>query len=318
VPARLGVICARALAKDPAARHAGAGELRRDVLDSLRLRDSEHVVAQAERALEALRDACKEGTRRRIYDLYGECRFAFREALHMWPENVTAQKGLATAATLVIERELERDPRVAAALLDEAPDITPELAGRVRDAAAAEAKEREGLSKLARVHDQTTGLVARRVFFVLLGLSWAASQFADGVGPPLDHVRFALASLLELPLLLIGWALSREAMKTLFNRRLLATVAVVLLAQSAFFFTTRALGVDLTSSRIIQLGLWATVAMCVTVLLERRFWPMTVAFIVALAVTVRWPLLRPFAGALSSLAVTANVVLMWRRRPKSI
>jgi serine/threonine-protein kinase len=315
VSTRLGAICARALAKQPAARHAGAGELRRDVLDFLRLRDSEHVVAEAERALEALRDACKEGTRRRIYDLYGECRFAFREALHTWPENETAQRGLATAATLVIERELERDPRVAAALLDEAPDITPELAARVRRAAAEEASEREGLARLARVHDQRTGLVARRVFFVLLGLSWAASQFADRIGP-LHHLRFALASLFELPLLLIGWALSRDAMKTLFNRRLLAAVAVVLLAQSALFVTAHALGVELASTRIIQLGLWATVATCVTVLLERRFWPLTVTFIAALAVTVRWPHLRPFAGALSSLAVTANVVLMWRRRPQ--
>ncbi len=107
IPPRLAAICTRALAKSPAARHEGVGPLRRDVLAFLRLRDSEHVVVQAQNALGALRAACAEqDARRRIYDLYGECRFAFREALHMWPESEEAKKGLASAASLVIEHEL--------------------------------------------------------------------------------------------------------------------------------------------------------------------------------------------------------------------
>jgi serine/threonine-protein kinase len=48
VPARIRAICARAMAKQPHDRHASAAELRRDVLEFLRLRDSEHVGAQAE------------------------------------------------------------------------------------------------------------------------------------------------------------------------------------------------------------------------------------------------------------------------------
>ncbi len=57
VSTSLGTICARALAKEPVARYAQAAALRRDVLDFLRLRDSEHVVLQAQRALERLRNA---------------------------------------------------------------------------------------------------------------------------------------------------------------------------------------------------------------------------------------------------------------------
>ncbi len=315
VPSRLGAICARAMAKEPSKRHARAGDLRRDVLDFLRVRDSEHVVAQGERALESLRALCGEGgTRRRIYDLYGECRFAFREALHMWPENEAARTGLEAAATLVIDHELQRDPRVAAALLDEAPEVAPELVTRVREASLAETKERDRLAKLARVHDQTTGLRARQIFFVFLGLTWAASQFADDLAP-LTHVRFAIGSLLELPLMFVAWLVSRDMMKTLFNRRLIAAVVVMLLAQTAFFLSAQSLGVELKSARILQLGLWATVAASLTAFLERRFWAMTVGFIAALAVTLKWPHLRPIAGALSTLAVTVNVALIWRRRP---
>jgi serine/threonine-protein kinase len=314
VPARLAAICARAMAKEPAARHAGVAALRREVLGFLRLRDSEHVVAQAERALDALRAACKDGhDRRRIYDLHGECRFAFREALHMWPENESARSGLAAAATLVIERELGRDPRVAVALLEESPDVSPELTARVRAAVADEAKEREGLSHLARVHDQQTGLRARQIFFALLGLGWSASQFADRFGP-VTHLRFAVSSLCGLPVLFVAWLISRDMFRTVFNRRLLLAVAVMLVAQSGLFFCTHALGVDLASTRTLQFGVWAIVAASLTALIERRFWPMTLCILLTLAATLRAPELRSIAGAIASLAVTANVLWIWREK----
>jgi serine/threonine-protein kinase len=312
VSTSLGAICARAMAKEPSGRYADVGALRRDVLDFLRLRDSEHVVLQAQLALQRLREACKSvGERREIYDLYGECRFAFREALHMWPENVTARSGLVAAATLVIEHELERDPRVAAALLEETPEIDTALATRVRSAEAAEKRERARLAELANAHDQDTGIQARRLFFVLLGLGWAASQFADPVGP-LSHLRFAIISLCEVPFLFFAWLFSRDMVKTRFNRSMLRTVGVMLIAQSGLFFTARALGIDLVSTRIIQLGLWATIAALLTAAVERRFWPMTVGNVLALCVTVRWPHVRPYAGAFASLVVTANVMATWR------
>ena len=316
VSTSLGAICVRAMAKEPSARYADVGALRRDVLDFLRLRDSEHVVRQAQLALERLRDACKNvGERREIYDLYGECRFAFREALHMWPENVTARGGLVAAATLVIEHELERDPRVAAALLEETPEIDAALAARVRSAEAAERKERKRLAELANAHDQDTGIGARRLFFALLGVAWAASQFADPLGP-LSHLRFAVISLCEVPFLFFAWLFSRDMVKTRFNRSMLRAVGVMLLAQSGLFFTARALGIDLVSTRIIQLGLWTTIAALLSATIERRFWPMAIANVVALCVTVRWPDARPYAGAFASLFVTGNVIAIWRgKRP---
>jgi hypothetical protein len=154
---------------------------------------------------------------------------------------------------------------------------------------------------------------ARRIFFVILGLSWAGSQFADPLGP-ISHLRFAIISLCEVPLLLVAWVVSRDMMKTLFNRRLVGTVAVMLLAQAGLFFTAKALGIDLTTTRIIQLGLWATISAVLTALVERRFWPMTLAVIASLCVTVRWPQVRPFAGAFASLFVTANVMAVWRAK----
>ena len=111
------------------------------------------------------------------------------------------------------------------------------------------------------------------------------------------------------------WLVSRDMMKTLFNRRLLGAVAVMLLAQSGLFFSAAALGIDLVTTRIIQLGLWATIAALLTSSLERRFWPSTIGVVAAFCVTVRWPHLRPFAGAFASLAVTTNVMTIWKKKP---
>ena len=314
VPSRLGAICRRALAKDPAARHEGVGPLRRDVLAFLRLRDSEHVVIQAQNALGALRAACAEdGARRRIYDLYGECRFAFREALHMWPESEEAKSGLIAAATLVIEHELARDPRVALALLEEAPELSSDLADRVRVAVASDAKERDKLTKLARVHERHTGKRARQVYFALLGIGWTASQFADPIGP-FTHRRYLIGTLLQLPLVGIGYFVARDVMNTLFNRRLVGAVALMLVAQAGYFFCAEALGFNLLATRAMQIGLWAVIAACITTFLEKRAWPTVVGLIIGLPIVVRWPHLRALTGAACSLIVTINVALIWRAR----
>ena len=117
-----------------------------------------------------------------------------------------------------------------------------------------------------------------------------------------------------------GFGVLRGGLVMVLVSGLIGTTGLVvshMVAQSAFFFSALLLGVELVGARVLQLGLWATVSACVTVLLERRFWPMSLAFALALAVTVRWPELRAISGAVSSLAVTVNVVAIWRRSPRA-
>ena len=70
----------------------------------------------------------------------------------------------------------------------------------------------------------------------------------------------------------------------------------------------------MTRARVLQLGLWATISASITIFLERRFWPMTLTFAGALAVTLYSPSLRPITGAVSSFAVTVNALAIWWRR----
>jgi len=326
VPRRLAAICTRAMQKSRDARHASVAELRHDILDFLRSRDSEELAHAAHVALDRLAAACAhDEPRRRIYDLYGECRFAFRESLRTWPENEAARAGLARASTIVIEHELTRDPRVAAALLDEAIASMPvpvdsvavapgELAARVRAAVAKETRERERISRLASDHDQSVGIGARKALFLLLGVGWSISQLvADHIGP-LTHLRFAVASLVQLPVLLVASLFARDLARTLFNRRMLAAVVTTLVGQSALFFVGEALGLPLAPLRVLQIGLWTLMSAALTVLVERRFWPMTVGLGLALGATVAVPTARPYVAAAATMGITANVAVVWSRR----
>ena len=337
VPRRIAAMCTRAMQRDTAARYPSVASFRHDVLDYLRSRDSEHLVAAAEQALSELRVACsKKEARRRVYDLYGKCRFGFREALRAWPENEAAARGLSAAAEAMIEHELDRDPRVAAALLDESvtdtepvlaeegvptstriavnpPRISSALAERVRKAAADEAKEREGLAKLAKEHDRQTGRRARKVVFITFGIAWSLSQlFADRVGP-LTYTRFVLGSVLQLPLIVVARLVWPDLAKSKFNRRILSALAVLLVGQATLYFAGGILHVPIEPLRVMNVGLAALMSASLMVFQESRVWPMTLGLALATAASVAWPEYRSYLMCAGTLGVTANVGIVWSR-----
>jgi serine/threonine-protein kinase len=311
VAPHLGAICTRALQKEPGKRYAEVAELRRDVLAFLRQRDSEHVVHAAEGILASLVSACEsDAPRQRIYDLYGECRFAFNEALRTWPDNDVAKRGLTNASRQLVEHELVRDPRSAAVLLANAPVEMPELAERVHEAVAAEERAREAISKVARDHDASIGRRGRRYFLVFMAFWWIAGQvFGDRIAEP-TYKRFIIGSLLQLPIVLLAWAVSPELRSTLFNRRMVGTIVVFIASQLALFASAATLGVDLHVTRVAQIGLWALVVTMVTVVFDKRFWPATVALALCVLAVVLAPAQRTLVATLAIVAITVNVVLI--------
>jgi hypothetical protein len=308
VSPQLAAICARALQKMPEDRFASVADLRREILTFLRQRDSEHVVAHAKETLARLVEACAgDGPRQQLYDLYGECRFAFREALRTWPEHASAREGLLSATRTMIEHELAREPKVAAALLAEAPEELPDLAKRVGEALAAEEAQRAALSQVARDHDARIGWGGRRIFLVAMGAVWSLGQiFGDRIAEP-SYRRFITGSLIQLPIVALAWLIIPSLRATLFNRRMVGAVVVMLVAQCAMFVGGARLGVDLGLARVAQLGLWAVIAALLTVLLEKKFWPMTAALVVAAVTVAMAPELRAVAATLAIAVVTVSV-----------
>lgn len=312
-------VCTRALQKEPKDRYESVAELRSDILAFLRQRDSEHIFAEAKGILARLREAAKEkAARQTLYDLYGECRFAFREARRTWPENDDARRGLLDAARTMIEHELEaKDPRVAAALLAEAPEERDELAElqeSVERALAEDEAQRERLATVARDHDKSIGRRARRIFLICMGIAWSAGQLGEHAAP-ITYRRFIIGSVIQLPLLAVAWGISPELRSTAFNRRMVGAVTVTIVAQCLLFVCGSSLGVDLRITRLAQVGLWTVVTTLLTVVLERKFWPMAVALAGACVAVTIDPEWRPYAATLAIAVVTANVALVQAPKP---
>src|SRR5690606_1164167 len=118
-------------------------------------------------ALERHLDRVGDDSDRRVraYDLFGECRFGFAEALAAWPDNHLARDGLGRAVGAMIELELERgDARAARALYEQLASSSPALADRIEAGIAlqeqAERRQRE-LEKLGQDLDKSIGTRTR-------------------------------------------------------------------------------------------------------------------------------------------------------------
>jgi len=213
-------------------------------------------------------------------------------------------------AAVLIERELTRDPRRAELLLDEAHGIAPELAARVRTAADAQHNEDARLAQLARDSDDTVGRTARRMIVGVLGMSWVASlPFGERFGP-VTHARFALGSLAQVVVIGLACVVAPGVTKALYNRRVLATIAVAVAAQSAIFVSASVSGASVAFARTLQIGLWTVAAALLTINLDRRFWPMTALAAIAFAVAVAVPELRSYAASVAAAGVTLNIALV--------
>ena len=327
-PARLAALCARSMQRSPRDRLADVGAFRRELAEFLRARDVDRWIAEAQDTLARLVDARKRGEpRARVYDIFGECRFAFREALRLAPDEPAARAGLVAAASLVVELELERDPRVALALLDEWPDVAPALATRVRDAAALEAGERAAMSRLTRDHDQQVGRRTRVMLFLVLGVAWSASALLSDRFGPVTPLRFAIGGAIQIPLVALATWYFRELRGNLFNRRMVASIAAALVAQTALFLTGPHLGLDLHVLRTLQIATWTMVAGSLALFVDRRFVFMGIGLMAAYLVAIAFPAARPVAASLGTLGVAANIAWVWgsvgryggkerRRRPR--
>src|SRR5690606_6121132 len=104
-----------------------------------------------------------------IYRLFGACRYGFRDALAVWPDNDDARHGLVQSIVAVAEYELAAGrPQVAVSLLGELDESHPlqEVAAR---AAREQAEHVATLERLGRQHDKTIGTRTRAALVVVLG-----------------------------------------------------------------------------------------------------------------------------------------------------
>jgi eukaryotic-like serine/threonine-protein kinase len=332
-PAELEGIVRRALARDPGARFGSAEELRLALAAFLEHRASIALATEAQTKLMELELACVEaGDRTRMpeergqqrYHLFGECRFAFREALRAWPDNTAAREGLRRAVVVMAQVELGRgDPRAAEMLVLELDDPPPELAERVRNARRARDEKEKRLASMARDHDPRSGRRARMYVSAGLGVLWTALPWvgwflergdaqADQRAPLFSStLMFVLASMVAYRL---RAALSRSAL----NRSLFRSIGTVLAAQIALFAVTYKLGVSYEHTRVLVLLLYAACCSITAAAVEPRLWPSAATYLAILGIATVWPAAAWPVESIANLVLTVNVLIIWRAEPDEL
>jgi serine/threonine-protein kinase len=289
-----------------------------------------HLAAEAELRLQALLAvaASKEpaaARRAEAYELYGGARFGFRQALVIWSEHASAQRGIERAVEAMVELELEcSEPAAAAELLAELSRPPPELARRVREATEAAARERRRLADLEQLgaeQDAALGARTRRVLVAVLGFSWTLAPVATALA--VDPVREAYPPLVVAPVVVLAglagltlWG-RRVLFSTAINRGVVATIAMGLLAQLALALAAPWMQLDGVQARTAMLLLWALVVAMAAATIDRRLAWSAAAFLIAfgacaaLATNIAQVL---YAMAASYFVVSVNALAIWRPR----
>ena len=318
----------RAMALDPQERWSDATALRVAITQFLERRSSEVLTGHAERSLQRLQQLTRGeagGSSRddTLYDLFGECRFGFEQALREWPDNGRARVGLDSALIDMIDYELSQDdPRAAARLLGELEAPEPGLRERVEEQRKVKEEHLARLEKLSERLDPRTGARTRAFLGSILVGAWivtpAALHFSIGFSyRHLDGIAFG-ALLLTISVALMFWA--RESLfKTTFNRSaavlVLASALVLPLAHTAGLL----LSLHVADVITFELLAWSMLGLGATLMLHRRFLLVFASLLLALVVAAAYPRLGLLSASACSTVLLGTILSLWGTalRPES-
>jgi serine/threonine-protein kinase len=328
VPPELADVCRRAMHLDPQGRYESAEALRFALEDFLRHAGSSQLSLEADARLVELRelltandsvDQEEEAPQRRtrIYNLFGACRFGFRQALRSWPDNEDAKTGLRTATELMTEFEIARgSAENADAILAELDDPPPALVARVKAELVRSADARSRADSLVRLYDPNIGGRTRLFLSSVLGVGWVVfpliARFYESHYGPFTHTLTRGASVL-LASIVAGMAYwGRESLsKTLINRRLVAIALFAFAGQLTMELGAQLLGLSPHVTQALHFFNYFVVTAMATLAIERRLmWSALVYlvgfFVVCANTDTRWWML-----SLCNLALTVNFMIAW-------
>jgi serine/threonine-protein kinase len=174
------------------------------------------------------------------------------------------------------------------------------------------------MASMARDLDPRVGRAVRLRLSVLLGVVWTLLPWLGFVmehGDPKADQVWPLISSSSMFILAAGAAFwFRDALeRTAINRALSRSVGIVLAAQIALFAITFKLRVSYEATRVLVLLLYAACAAMTAAMAERRLWPTPIAYFLVATVATIWPAFAWPVESLANLALTINVLVVWRR-----
>ena len=308
---------------NPALRPKGALEVRQALERFLEHRGSMILASEASRRLTELEQllATPDPTLARMYDVYGQCRFGFSQALLAWHDNARAREGLQKAVRLMVQAALSHDDTQAAAvLLNDLEEPDPELETRVAVKQKRAADRLAQLHALERKHDPVSGRKVRLVFALLLGAIWVvgpivgsvsgltSSRYETLTGLPVAFVLFAVLAALRVRWQ--GWSD--------FNVKVARVVIVALVCQVTLSVAAFLTGVDGAQFTIFKFGYWAVTIAMGAAALEPWMLVSACSFAVGLVVARHSPESRYVINACTNAVFTLNAFWVWGLRDPTV
>ncbi len=327
-PAALVAICERAMSREPGERYESAGALREALQDYRHRRQSRRLALEGEersRELAALlhgEERGEEVDEGVIYRTFGECRFAFEQALKIHADTSEAQVGLEAALVTMAHRELSQGAlKSAAVLIAEIKAPPPELSRRYDELAAevqARQEEYEELQQLRHDADVEVGRRGRALFLLVMGSAWVLVSVVISAWRALGirdlTPEQALWAMVALTLVLVAvlYRSRRRFFTNDLNRRLLLSVVAaclsVILLRACIVLWGIAHEIGLSAELVVYT--MGTAVMGIT--MDRRIFLATAIFGAAAVVTAFWLPLTTYVYTASHLLTVAGLIWVWR------
>jgi serine/threonine-protein kinase len=327
VPAELAAISTRAMSRVKGNRFESAEAFRQQIEWYLRHRGSLALSEAAARRVDEMGSVLADGdgadqVRDRLYRLFAEARFGFRQAINACGDNDAARIGLHEATAMMVSFELANgQPEAAAAALAELERPPEELtmsvaaAMRTRDAQKVRVAD---LEKLGADLDPATDSRMRIIGTIVFGAASIIALEVLAYVRPLaaietqpDWTSNAITALFALVAVTLWRA--RPLAKTALNRRTTAATLLTFALMLTIQVGAHLLGVPRSVQLPLTLFPFCSTAAVYALFVDRRFWPtMGAAYVVFFEACIV-PAHGWHGMAVFSFVLTVNAVIAWRR-----
>ncbi len=324
LPEELRQICLRALAHDPADRFPDVASFQDALRAFLRHRESLVISDAASRDLEALNaefdgiDPDDEELKLALYDRFCACRFGFKQALRIWPENRAAKDHLQRALEWLIEYELGRgNTQSAGMLLPELPEKNAELAGRVSAERARQAEERAAeraeLDALRQQTDPAVGQKERAWFAQTIAILLGGFALLAATAPfPITPALYALSGPLDLlAVLACVWIFRKSLLQRTINGRIASSVILIGVAIVVHRAVMYPLGLAVETAVALEMLLYSLTGAMMALAFDPRFAVAAGSFLVGALAAVAWPAYAWYALAAGSFIGMTALKKAW-------
>lgn len=325
VPTELAAICNRATAKAPADRFSNVYAFRRAIDEYMKHRHSRRLSVEADERttrLERMLSATEKSDEVDLYRLFGECRFAYRQALREWPENKMAQSGFRRLLEMMAYDELERgDLKAATILVGELSVPSEPLTRALANLRARRSEETDHVAKLLELErdgDTRIGLRERANWLFFMGLIWGGFYVVLGTLTRMTPLRFAHEAYLIINgafgvFLLVATACFRGTfLTTQVNRAFLWSVWMAFSLASLWWSLAWWNDLPFGHAMAGNLLLYGTICVMAKLIIDPVLLWAGLAYLVGVVAVVVWP--EHGWEVLAGATMTAMWIPAWRWR----